>query len=66
MEKGKKQKEKPYQMRINLKERYEVRVWTIKFNCTKRELQKAVKKVGDLANKVEKLLSRRVASPKTT
>ncbi|MCE3279966.1 MAG: hypothetical protein K0S44_2157 [Bacteroidetes bacterium] len=61
MLKDKKQKETPYRMRINLKEQYEVLVWTIKFNCTKKELQKAVKRVGDAADKVEKFLTGRMS-----
>lgn len=65
MVKDKKQKEKPYQMRINLKEQYEVRVWLIKFNCTKKDLQKAVKKVGDVADRVEKSLRGRMAGLRT-
>jgi hypothetical protein len=58
---NKKQKETQY-LRINLKEQYEVLVWTIKFNCTKQELQKAVKKVGDAAVNVEKFFSRRMTA----
>lgn len=65
MIKDKKQTEKPYTMRINLKEKYEVQVWIIKFKCTKRDLQNAVKRVGDTASKVEKFLTGRMTGLKT-
>lgn len=39
--------------RINLREDYEVRYWTAKFNVTREQLEQAVRAVGDHADDVE-------------
>ena len=43
--------------RINLDQDHEVRYWRNKFNCTKKELQDAVERVGNSAAKVQRYLS---------
>ena len=45
--------------RINLHQDHEVRYWCKKFSCTKKELQDAVKRVGDSAADVQRYLSGR-------
>lgn len=42
--------------RINMNEDYEVRYWTNKFNCSKEELERAVKNAGSSAKAVEEFL----------
>jgi hypothetical protein len=39
---------------INLHEKYEVNSWCKKFGCTRVELQKAVKAVGNSSKEVKK------------
>lgn len=43
--------------RVSLGEDYEVRYWTNRFNCSKEELERAVAKVGNSVEKIEKELS---------
>lgn len=43
--------------RINLNEDYELRDWAKKFGVTTDELRKAVARVGDRADEVERFLS---------
>lgn len=38
---------------ISLSEKYEVDYWCKKFDCTKKDLESAVEKVGKSAKKVE-------------
>jgi len=45
-------------LRINLKEKYEVEYWTIKFGCSTEALKAAVAKVGVMAEDVEAELNR--------
>ena len=45
--------------RVNVHESYEVEYWTKKFGCTKAELEAAVKKVGVMADDVEKELKKK-------
>ena len=45
--------------RVNLHEAYEVEHWTKKFDCTKAELEAAVKKVGAMAKDVETELKKK-------
>ena len=44
--------------RINTSEDYEVRYWTEKFNVSRRELEKAVEKVGPMAEDVQRELGK--------
>ena len=44
--------------RVNVHEEWEVRYWTKKFDCTKEQLEGAVKAVGPVATAVEKYLKR--------
>ena len=46
----------PDRDRINVNEDYEVQYWTNKFNCSKSELESAVKAVGTSAEKVGEYL----------
>jgi hypothetical protein len=43
-------------IRVNIHEDHEVRYWTEKFGCTRKELEAAVGKVGVMAADVEKAL----------
>lgn len=43
-------------MQINLKEKYEVKVWCYLFNCSKKQLQTAVEKVGASASAVKRFM----------
>jgi hypothetical protein len=43
-------------MNINIKEEYEIYFWSMRFDCTRKELEAAVRKVGAMASKVEKEL----------
>ncbi|MDB5819854.1 MAG: hypothetical protein JWQ11_3494 [Rhizobacter sp.] len=45
-------------IRVNVHEEHEVRYWTHKFGCTREELEAAVKKVGVMADDVEKTLAK--------
>jgi hypothetical protein len=45
--------------RVNVNESYEVEYWTKKFGCTKAQLEAAVKKVGVMADDVEKELKKK-------
>jgi hypothetical protein len=45
--------------RVSTSEDYEVRYWTNKFGCTAQQLRDAVKKVGPMANDVERELRKR-------
>jgi hypothetical protein len=45
--------------RVNVNEEYEVRYWTGKFNCSKSELESAVKAVGVSASAVEQYLKKK-------
>jgi hypothetical protein len=45
--------------RVNVHESYEVEYWTKKFGCTKAQLEAAVKKVGVMADDVEKDLKKK-------
>ena len=51
-----KKKEPQDGSKISLREKYEVNSWCKKFGCTKGELQKAVKAVGDSSKKVQAYL----------
>lgn len=42
--------------RINLDQEHEVRYWCDKFDCTEKELQDAVSRVGDSAAVVQRYL----------
>ncbi|MCE3258871.1 MAG: hypothetical protein K0S12_512 [Bacteroidetes bacterium] len=42
--------------RINLNEEYEIQYWTKKLNCSREELEQAVKAVGSSAENVQKFL----------
>jgi len=57
MSDDKRNRGEPDRSRINLNEDYEVRYWTEQFGVTKEQLAIAVKKVGNSADAVRKLLS---------
>lgn len=42
-------------MQVNVKERWEVKVWCCLFNCSSEELKRAVKKVGSSAGAVKRI-----------
>jgi hypothetical protein len=44
--------------RINLNEPHEVRRWAQKFGCSEDELREAVKRVGSMADDVERAIKR--------
>lgn len=46
----------PDRSRININEEYELRQWSQKFNVTPEELKRAVAKVGDNADAVQREL----------
>lgn len=43
-------------MNINVRERYEVKVWCQLFNCSRKQLMGAVEHVGNNAGKVKKFI----------
>lgn len=45
--------------RINVHEDYEVQYWTEKFECTREELENAVRRVGVSAEAVEQEINKR-------
>ena len=57
MNDDKRNRGEPDGSRINLNEDYEVRYWTEQLGVTKEELAVAVKKVGNSADAVRKLLA---------
>ena len=44
--------------RVNVHEEWEVRYWTKKFDCSKQQLEDAVKAVGPMATAVESHLKK--------
>ena len=47
----------PDRSRINLSQDYEIRYWSEKFGCTAEELRRAVARVGNAPEAVEKALN---------
>jgi len=45
-------------VRINMNQEHEVKYWTDRFDVTREELQRAVDKVGPMADAVERQLRR--------
>jgi hypothetical protein len=57
MSDDKRNRGEPDRSRINLDEDYEIRYWTERLGVTKEQLAVAVKKVGNSADAVRKLLT---------
>jgi len=52
-----KNRHQPDRSKISLSQDYEVRYWTEKFGCSEDELRKAVARVGNSPEAVEKALT---------